>query len=251
MKRRQPAKEMPGAKRQRQTQVQNGQHVDLEGAETTLSGCIRFPEDDGHNINMDRATPMVECPEPLPSVSMPLSSPERMRYSLRALDSETHATCHAVLAAEQSDKATGDAYRRQYNNYMTWWTQDQARAVSEDAMRKEIPALPITGAKVAAFLLYETTRPKKKQGSKAGDRVGKSQVALAINGLEYYRHQHQHEYQDDQEAQRGLRNDKRVRAFESASKHNEPKRAENSQALKAAGASSDTYTPDELAKCAG
>ncbi|GLB45440.1 hypothetical protein LshimejAT787_2201030 [Lyophyllum shimeji] len=156
-----------------------------------------------------------------------------MRYSLQASTMRLTATCNEVLAAEQDDKSTGGSYMRAPHRYKIWWSADQARVVSQDPVRKEIPALPITAAKVAAFLSYESTRPKRTQGSNKeipGTRVGSSQISQVINGLEYHRHQHQHEYPDDPDAQRGLRSDKRV--------------------LKAAGTSSDTYTPDELARCA-
>ncbi|KAG1874883.1 hypothetical protein F4604DRAFT_1925032 [Suillus subluteus] len=46
-----------------------------------------------------------------------------------------------------------------------------------------------------------------------------------------------------------LRRDSRICAFESASKHHEPKRVEKSQTVKAAGTSSDTYTKAELIRC--
>ncbi|GLB45911.1 hypothetical protein LshimejAT787_3700140 [Lyophyllum shimeji] len=190
-----------------------------------------------NDVSMSSAASVAESyasvPAPAHSAGLPLSSPERMRYSLQALNNETHATCNEVLAAEQDDKSTGGSYMRALNRYKIWWSADQARVVSQDPVRKEIPALPITAAKWRRF--YHM--------SQRGQREHKE----VINGLEYHRHQHQHEYPDDPDA-RGLRSDKRVRAFESASKHNEPKRADNAQVLKAAGTSSDTYTPDELAR---
>lgn len=48
------------------------------------------------------------------------------------------------------------------------------------------------------------------------------------------------------EAQVSLRSDLRISELEKAAKHNEPKRIEDSQLLKAAGSSADTYTEDEL-----
>ncbi|KAF8060118.1 hypothetical protein FPV67DRAFT_1706583 [Lyophyllum atratum] len=120
-------------------------------------------------------------------------------HSLQALNDETHTTCNKVLAAEQDDKSTGGSYMRALNRYKIWWSADQARAISEDPMRKEIPALPITAAKAAAFLSYKSTRPKRKQGSNTevlGTRVGSSQVSQVINGLEYHCHHRQHEYLD-------------------------------------------------------
>ncbi len=48
------------------------------------------------------------------------------------------------------------------------------------------------------------------------------------------------------EAQVPLCSDLRISKLEKAAKHNEPKRIEDSQLLKAAGSSANTYTEDEL-----
>jgi hypothetical protein len=48
-------------------------------------------------------------------------------------------------------------------------------------------------------------------------------------------------YKDNIEAQISLRSDNRIKVIEDASKRNEPKRIENSQALKAAGTSSGAH----------
>jgi hypothetical protein len=81
-----------------------------------------------------------------------------------------------------------------------------------------------------------------KQGSKStiqGSSLGKSHVAQVINALEKYRLNHEHHYALDHETRVSLRKDSRIRTFESASKHNEPKRVEKlSQVVKAAGTSS-------------
>lgn len=70
--------------------------------------------------------------------------------------------------------------------------------------------------------------------------MGQSQISQVISALEYYRFncQGDDDKEKDAEAAVTLREDRRIRAFESTSKHNEPKRAEKSLVLKAAGTSS-------------
>lgn len=62
---------------------------------------------------------------------------------------------------------------------------------------------------------------------------------------------HHHLYLGVPEAQVWLRDDNRIRQIKSAAKHDEPKRAESSQVLKASGTTSDAYTMEELTKCSG
>lgn len=68
--------------------------------------------------------------------------------------------------------------------------------------------------------------------------VGKEAISQVISALEHWRFHHAHLYQDIPDAQIPLRSDSRVRTIETAKKHDEPKRVESSQALKAAGTSS-------------
>ena len=104
-----------------------------------------------------------------------------------------------------------------------------------------------------------------------GTSIGKSQVSQIISALEHHRFHHQHEYRAIAEAQINLRTDNRIWVFETASKHNEPKRAAMAQVLKAAGSSAgglpaaypsrclheltylcltpDTYTTHQLVQC--
>jgi hypothetical protein len=63
-------------------------------------------------------------------------------------------------------------------------------------------------------------------------------MAQVINALEKHRLNHEHQYPSDHEMRLTLRKDSCIRAFESASKHNEPSRVEKSQAIKAAGTTS-------------
>ncbi|KAJ7858249.1 hypothetical protein B0H14DRAFT_2224631, partial [Mycena olivaceomarginata] len=98
-----------------------------------------------------------------------------------------------------------------------------------------LPAMPIIAAKVVMFLQYETTREKKKRGSNetiAGSSVGKSQISQVISALESYRLNSQHLHKDCPDTQIPLQSDARIRQFESAAKHDEPKRAEKAQITK-------------------
>ena len=123
-----------------------------------------------------------------------------------------------------------------------------------------VPPFPVTPTKMVLFLEYETTHEKvslsflllfpplnslvslqHKQGSSEcipGSSVGKSVVQQVISALENWRVNHQHLHKDDPEAQMTLRSDNRIKLYETASKHNEPKRVQSSQVLKASGTSS-------------
>jgi hypothetical protein len=92
---------------------------------------------------------------------------------------------------------------------------------------------------------FELTSPQKKRGTTetiAGSSIGKSQISQVISALEDYRRNSQHLYKDCLEAQIPLRNDQRIRQFESAAAHDEPNRAEKAQVTKAAGSSSGSVS---------
>ncbi|KAJ7269115.1 hypothetical protein C8J57DRAFT_1609308 [Mycena rebaudengoi] len=183
---------------------------------------------------------------------IPGLSPGRMNFSMTLLEEESHAIRLESQAKEQGDKATSKTYSRHVSRYQDWWNLSEATKISQNPRLVAIPALPITPAKVAMFLQYESTREKKKRGTAAtitGSSIGKSQIAQVISALESFRLNFQHEYKSSPEAQISLRTDTRIRQFESAAKHDEPKRAEKAQITKAAGSSSDTYTVEELRKC--
>lgn len=74
-----------------------------------------------------------------------------------------------------------------------------------------------------------------------GSVVGLSVIKQTISALENHRFQHQHLYRHIPESQLGLRLDARIRRFESAAKHDEPKRVESAQVLKASGSSSGKF----------
>jgi hypothetical protein len=86
---------------------------------------------------------------------------------------------------------------------------------------------------------HRGTSQRKRGGSGTipGSTVGVSQIKGAITALEWFRFHNQHLYKDYAEAQVSLRTDNRIRVFETAAEHNEPKRADMAQVLKAAGTS--------------
>ncbi|KAJ7720340.1 hypothetical protein B0H16DRAFT_1793545 [Mycena metata] len=179
-------------------------------------------------------------------------SPGRIDRSLQFLESQSQAVRMEIRTKEQANKATPGTYSRHVNSYQSWWDVAEALKVSQNRNLVALPAFPIISAKVSMFLQYETTREKKKRGGETipGSSVGKSQISQVISALEEYRRNTQHLYKDSPEAQIPLRNDERIRQFESAAKTNEPNRAAKAQVTKAAGSSSDTYTFDELRQCA-
>jgi len=114
--------------------------------------------------------------------------------------------------------------------------------------------------------LFEQQKTGRKEAIPSSS-VGKESISQTISALEHWRFNHAHFYRDVPDAQTPLRSDYRVKTIETAKKHDEPKRVESSQALKATGSSSgkpsltcphhlhaltshpDTYTANELMRC--
>ncbi|KAI0073131.1 hypothetical protein K474DRAFT_261907 [Panus rudis PR-1116 ss-1] len=203
------------------------------------------------------------CLSLLPSALLPSSGPltaalpdsslatmhGTLQASLADLELASHNVRREIVEQQQSDKGTSKSYARHVRNYMTWWSLYQQEENEKNPARIPIPAEPITAAKVAMFLQHEISRPKRKRGSDEsleGTTVGKSAIAQAISALESHRSENAHLYKADRDAQVPLRTDNRVRAFENAAKHNEPKRIEQAQVLKAAGTTADTYNNTQL-----
>ncbi|KAG1879431.1 hypothetical protein C8R48DRAFT_685646, partial [Suillus tomentosus] len=209
-------------------------------------------------IAMDPGEIRVKDPSPAPCAAT-LFEPAAaisngMQCSLDALDATSHEIRLRLVAEERTDKGTNDAYARHVRNYVAYWDQYQAEMVANNPTWTSVPALPISAAKVLIFLNHERTREKRKPGSSdtiPGSNVGKSVIQQAISALEDWRMSHHHLYLGVPEAQVRLRDDNRIRQIESAAKHDEPKRAESSQVLKASGTTSDAYTTEELTKCSG
>lgn len=225
-----------------------------EPVASCLAACAHPPVPDGL-IAMDPDEIRVKDPSPAPcsaAIFEPAVTSNSMQCSLDALDATSHAIRLRLAAEERADKGTNNAYARHVRNYVTYWDRYQAEMVADNPAWTSVPALPISAAKVLIFLDYERTREKRKPGLSdtiPGSNVGKSVIQQAISALEDWRMSHHHLYLGVPEAQVRLRDDNRIRQIESAAKHDEPKRAESSQVLKASGTTSDAYTTEELAKC--
>jgi hypothetical protein len=76
------------------------------------------------------------------------------------IDQETHANRLAIQAEVVAEKGTDPAYARHLRNYERFIVEDQAARLEKDLGWPVMDPHPITAAKVALFLQYETTRPK-------------------------------------------------------------------------------------------
>ena len=83
-----------------------------------------------------------------------------MQASLAALEADSQAACHARAKQEQSDKSTAGTYKRHVDRYVEWWASYQAEQLVAIPGWTKIPAFPITLAKAATFMGYESTREK-------------------------------------------------------------------------------------------
>ncbi|OJA10888.1 hypothetical protein AZE42_11709 [Rhizopogon vesiculosus] len=187
-----------------------------------------------------------------PSYPLSVACNAAIVISPRMLEQESHQLQLQIGEKGLEGKGTVKSYPRQVQNYQLWFEADQACIAAHDSALVPIPAFPVTAAKVSMFIHHETMHEKYKQGSKStiqGSSLGKSHVAQVINALEKYRLNQEHFYLCDHEMHVSLCKDSCIRAFELALRHNEPKRVEKSQTIKAAGTSSDTYTKAELMHC--
>ncbi|KAF8467061.1 hypothetical protein DFH94DRAFT_817762 [Russula ochroleuca] len=183
----------------------------------------------------------------------PIPEPSGLKLSLARLESESHAVRLKRLRAVQGDSQTGGTYAWHLTRYRTWWESDQASCCGAEPGYTPILPFPVTAAKAVMYLEDETTQEKHQCGcsTKTVPRstIRKSAVSQAISTLENWCVNHHHEYKGDVEAQINLWSDNCIKVIEDAAKRNEPKHIESLQALKAAGTSSDTYTPEELVHC--
>jgi hypothetical protein len=210
--------------------------------------------------------PPLASPLFVPSHASPSGTPapnmSGLELSLARLEAESHGVRLQQARQVQGNSQTAGTYERHIKNYETWWTRDQQLRSQMESEYTPIPAFPVTAAKVAMFLQYETTREKvwflfsplfflficelfhcqRARGSRTvtvpNSTIGKSMVSQAISALENWRLNHHHLYKDIIEAQIGLRSDNRIKTIEDAAKKNEPRRIETSQVLKASGTSS-------------
>ncbi|KIJ04442.1 hypothetical protein PAXINDRAFT_22268 [Paxillus involutus ATCC 200175] len=222
----------------------------VNSVEDSLSACLEPPSG---ILATQLSPPIVQLTavthfSQTATITNALATPptDPMQLALHNLDMEAHAIRDRISAEERADKETKRSYERHVQNYVAWWENEQSRLACEDPARPLIPAFPITPAKVVLFLDYETTREKKKRGNQegtvTGSTVGKSQIAQAISALEDRRRNEQHKYKHVADTQQRLRDDTRIRAIESAVRHNEPKRVDSAQTLKATGTSQGAST---------
>lgn len=170
-------------KRLRIESSSQGFHPNVDGG--TFSGLIQLPPNPGGVVSMDFnssngaaddvgspfesrpvSTAMVsdfliqsklDSPLPNSAASELLGS---LAYSLAQLDADSHAVRLRQAQLEQEDKQTARTYRLAVESYVDWWGKYQMELVTKDPTWTVIPAFPVTAAKVAMFLDYETTRPK-------------------------------------------------------------------------------------------
>ena len=184
-----------------------------------------------------------------------------MRASLAALEVDSQAACLTHARQEQSDKSTAKTYKRHVDRYEKSWLGYQEGQAHAIPAWTAIPAFPITAVKASMFLGHESMREKvrsciprpigahplnnmseqKKTGSKLiieHSNIGKESISQTVSALEHWRFNHAHFYRDDPDVQVPLRYDTWVQTIEMAKKHDEPKRVESAQALKATGCSS-------------
>ncbi|KAF9063616.1 hypothetical protein BDP27DRAFT_1367866 [Rhodocollybia butyracea] len=162
------------------------------------------------------------------------------------LDLETHANRLAMQRAMQAANLKKDNYTRHVLKYMSWTdVEGKHRALENPTRRFKLTAEPITVAKVALFLEYETKRAKANSGT---GTVGAESVSQTISALENHRVNHQHEkvYRDCLESQKPLRSDRRVTTFEKFAHRNEHLWASNGEKMKTQGPVSASYTPAQL-----
>ncbi|KAJ7745543.1 hypothetical protein DFH07DRAFT_977314 [Mycena maculata] len=188
------------------------------------------------------------------SDTTPTTPPTAMQRSLQAMEEHSQVIRQKLTAEEQDDKETADTYARQVTNYQVYWNTYQAALVRDDPMLVPIPAFPIIATKVTIYLEHETTRPQKRKRSDGSDStatIGVHSVKQIVSALENSRLNNQHLYPNIPEAQMALRLDLRIKRFESAAAHKEPQRVKMAHTLKATGTNADTFTPDDLKRCAG
>ncbi|KZV95542.1 hypothetical protein EXIGLDRAFT_707084 [Exidia glandulosa HHB12029] len=134
---------------------------------------------------------------------------------------------------------------------------DSLRTESYDIARSDFrtdPSIPDHGNQGHPLPIPQAL-PREEKGSEDGTQsylegtsVGKETIIGDITALERLRLATQDQFPNDIEAHTKLRDDDRIRKIQAAAKHDEPKRIEKSQLLKASGTSQDTYTAAELEK---
>ncbi|KAI0311846.1 hypothetical protein OF83DRAFT_1177189 [Amylostereum chailletii] len=172
----------------------------------------------------------------------------------QALEKVAQSIRQAITTKDRDRNTTGAVYERRVDKYEVWWKTNQTTLSLRMGVKELIPAFPITAAKVTLFLEYEMGREKQRPGISeggstgqiAGSTLGKSSISGMISALEKHRKTNAFRYRAIPEAQIKLRDDECIWTLEQSAAHNEPKRIDEAQVLKASGTSSDSYTPEKL-----
>ncbi|KAG6859814.1 hypothetical protein C0993_003455, partial [Termitomyces sp. T159_Od127] len=137
----------------------------------------------------------------------------------------------------KTGKGTEIAYPRHIKNYVNFMTADQAARQTENPEWRIVPPFPITARNVAAFLKFETTRPKNNSDGEPilGTRLGYETIKQCISALENWRHTHEYEFKDDNEALWPLCEDARIRTYEANARTSKSERNADAQLWKAKG----------------
>jgi hypothetical protein len=80
--------------------------------------------------------------------------------SQHLLEVETHAYRLDAQERDAGSKGTGEAYQRHQRNYHSWFASDQENRAKECPGYMKLSSQSINATKVAAFLEFETGRPK-------------------------------------------------------------------------------------------
>ena len=214
------------------------------------------PPPDGLSI-LDSASLFQISPSKTPTASG-IVTPAENQLSLDSLELEAYKAVTAFAGDAQISKKTQEMYGRHLREYVAFFEQREAEKLKEDPNYVPLPALPITPAKAALFVLNEMQRSKVSvfavlffffndqlllQRARDGtdiptsDTVGRSSIRQSISALEHHRLRHQHLHKDDIEARTSLRSDMRIHDLERATAHRESERLKAAHALKQAGAS--------------
>ena len=139
----------------------NHKRLRMEASVPPLSACLGMPINPDGDVTMgsDVASRPILASR-TQSNSNPTEALSGIALSLAKLDADSHAVWLKQAEIEQKDKQTARTYQLAVESYEKWWGSYQANLSVDDASYTPIPAFPITAAKVAMFLDYETTRPK-------------------------------------------------------------------------------------------
>ncbi|KAL0571408.1 hypothetical protein V5O48_010559 [Marasmius crinis-equi] len=202
-------------------------------------------------------------PPPAPASSLPISlaslSPndlELLRHQLNNLqpDSSTTSRFQANPLPTSQDVTVNNSLARleaeTYADrvYKKWWEQDQFDRKNTDPTWVELPAEPLTTAKVAAYMKWVMSRCKRNHLGEEipNTTVGKDTIKQTISALKSLRLNSQHLYKNDSEAQRPLQEDSRIQSIERSAVANEATRLNQGEVLKTVGTTADTYITEQL-----